>query len=159
MLLTRHRTRFRRWRRSRPFWGGLVTVLAGAEICALPLAPLKVMLAQGVAGVPSVLMGLVMVVLGVSVWFAPHYRTLAGIVTTLIAAFALVLSNLGGFLAGTLLGILGGGLMFAWQPGAPSPGTPPEEATESDAAGRSASSAPHDTPSHAPLSDPQGAQP
>ncbi|TXS23067.1 hypothetical protein EAO71_22165 [Streptomyces sp. ms191] len=124
MLLTPLRTRFRRWRRSRPFWGGLVAALAGAEICALPLAPLKVMLTQGVAGIPSVLMGLVMIVLGVSVWFAPHYRGLAGIVTTLIATAALVLSNLGGFLIGTLLGILGGGLMFAWQPRVPRRGAP-----------------------------------
>ncbi|MFF7177224.1 DUF6114 domain-containing protein [Streptomyces sp. NPDC008121] len=138
MLLTRGRTRFRRWRRSRPFWGGLVTALAGAEICVLPLAPMKVMLTQGVAGIPSVLMGLVMIVLGLSVWFSPHYRTLAGIVTVLIATAALVLSNLGGFLVGTLLGILGGGLMFAWQPRSPTPGKP---------------SVP------APHSDPQGAQP
>ncbi|MDJ0379852.1 DUF6114 domain-containing protein [Streptomyces sp. G-G2] len=110
--------RFRRWRRSRPFWGGFFALLAGAEICALPLAPLKVMLSQGVAGIPSVLMGVVMIVMGLSAWFSPQHRTLAGILTTLIATAALVLSNLGGFLIGTLLGILGGGLMFAWQPSA-----------------------------------------
>lgn len=110
---------WRRWRRSRPFWGGLFTVLAGLEICALPLAPLKVMLHQGVAGIPSVLMGLIMILMGLSAWFAPHYRSLAGIVTTLIACAALVLSNLGGFLIGTVLGILGGGLIFAWRPTPP----------------------------------------
>ncbi|WP_256987484.1 DUF6114 domain-containing protein, partial [Streptomyces sp. BR123] len=109
-------SRWRRWRRTRPFWGGLFAVLAGAEICVLPLAPLKVMLQQGVAGIPSVLMGIVMIVLGLTAWFAPAQRSLAGVLTTLIATAALVLSNLGGFLIGTLLGILGGGLMFAWQP-------------------------------------------
>lgn len=31
MLLT-----WRRWRKGRPFWGGLTAILAGAEICALP---------------------------------------------------------------------------------------------------------------------------
>ncbi|GAA4893172.1 DUF6114 domain-containing protein [Streptomyces coeruleoprunus] len=107
---------WRRWRRSRPFWGGLVTVLAGAEICAIPLAPLQVMLHQGIAGVPSVLLGIVMFMLGVSAWVAPQYRSMAGLVTTLIAAAALVVSNLGGFLIGTLLGIVGGAMMFAWQP-------------------------------------------
>lgn len=168
MLLTRYRKRFRRWRRTRPFWGGMAAALAGAEICVLPLAPLKVMLTQGVAGIPSVLMGLVMVVLGVSVWFAPHYRTLAGVVTTLIATAALVLSNLGGFLIGTLLGILGGGLMFAWQPRTPTGGAPgePTEAQEAQdgtsrtpTAAESVVPAPHAPPSPAPLSDPQGAQP
>ncbi|WP_327279802.1 MULTISPECIES: DUF6114 domain-containing protein [unclassified Streptomyces] len=109
-------SRWRRWRRGRPFWGGLFAVLAGAEICALPLAPLKVMLQQGIAGIPSVLMGIVMIVLGLTAWFSPAQRSLAGVLTTLIATAALVLSNLGGFLIGTLLGILGGGLMFAWQP-------------------------------------------
>ncbi|MER7761410.1 DUF6114 domain-containing protein [Streptomyces sp. NPDC097619] len=135
----RPRARFRRWRRGRPFWGGFAAVLAGAWICSLPLAPLKVMLTQGVAGIPSVLMGLVMIVLGLSVWFAPHYRSLAGVVTTLISVAALVLSNLGGFLIGTLLGILGGGLMFAWQPGPAAPAP-----------------APSPTPQHP---SPQGAQP
>ncbi|MFH9420590.1 DUF6114 domain-containing protein [Streptomyces sp. NPDC017529] len=119
MLLTRRRRRttaWRRWRKGRPFWGGLAAIVAGAEICAIPLAPLKVMLQQGIAGIPSVLMGIVMILMGLSAWFAPHYRGLAGILTVLVAAAALVMSNLGGFLFGTIVGILGGGMIFAWQP-------------------------------------------
>lgn len=108
--------RWREWRRSRPFWGGLMAILAGAEICVIPLAPLKVMLQQGIAGIPSILMGLLMVVLGLSAWFAPHYRSLAGFVTVMIAVAALVMSNLGGFLIGTLLGVIGGSAIFAWKP-------------------------------------------
>ncbi|MEU9175363.1 DUF6114 domain-containing protein [Streptomyces sp. NPDC048550] len=138
-------SRWRRWRRGRPFWGGLFAVLAGAEICALPLAPLKVMLQQGVAGIPSVLMGIVMIVLGLTAWFSPAQRSLAGVLTTLIATAALVLSNLGGFLIGTLLGILGGGLMFAWQPHAAAPQSPAPQ-----------SPTPAGTTAHP---DPQGAQP
>ncbi|WP_240351344.1 DUF6114 domain-containing protein [Streptomyces olivoreticuli] len=107
---------WRQWRKGRPFWGGLATVLAGAEICAIPLAPLKVMLHQGIAGIPSVLMGLVMILMGLSAWFAPQYRTLAGIVTVMVAAATLVMSNLGGFLIGTLMGVVGGAMIFAWQP-------------------------------------------
>ncbi|MCB5165133.1 DUF6114 domain-containing protein [Streptomyces bambusae] len=118
---------WRRWRRSRPFWGGLFTVLAGLEIAVLPLAPLKVMLHQGIAGIPSVLLALIMIVMGLAGWFAPHHRSLAGIVTALLACAALVMSNLGGFLIGTVLGIVGGGLMFAWRPlptAAPAPPPP-----------------------------------
>jgi hypothetical protein len=131
------RLRWRRWRRSRPFWGGLVTAVAGAEICVIPLAPMEVMLHQGIAGVPSVLLGIVMIMLGVSVWWSPQYRSLAGVVTTLIAAAALVMSNLGGFLIGTVLGIVGGAMTFAWQPVAASrhsTGTapPPSAATTAD---------------------------
>ncbi|KOG86857.1 hypothetical protein ADK38_28690, partial [Streptomyces varsoviensis] len=113
MLLIRRR--WRQWRRGRPFWGGLAAIIAGAEICAIPLAPLKIMLQQGIAGIPSVLMGAVMILMGLAAWFAPQYRSLAGIVTVMVAAAALVMSNLGGFLIGTVLGIIGGGLIFAWQ--------------------------------------------
>ncbi|MGK5548084.1 DUF6114 domain-containing protein, partial [Streptomyces sp. URMC 127] len=116
---------WRRWRKARPFWGGLATVLAGAEISVIPLAPLKIMLHQGIAGIPSVLMGLVMVLMGLSAWFAPQYRSLAGVVTVMIAAAALVMSNLGGFLFGTILGVIGGGMVFAWQPAAPVPAPEP----------------------------------
>ncbi|MCD9141945.1 DUF6114 domain-containing protein [Streptomyces albireticuli] len=123
---------WRRWRKGRPFWGGLACVLAGAEICAIPLAPLEIMIHQGIAGIPSVLMGLIMIIMGLTAWFAPQYRALAGILTVLVAAAALVMSNLGGFLIGTLLGIVGGGMIFAWQPLAPAsgPGAAPEPAPE-----------------------------
>lgn len=121
MLLT-----WRRWRTGRPFWGGLAAVIAGAEICAIPLAPLKIMLQQGIAGIPSVLMGLVMIVMGLSAWFAPHYRGIAGVLTVLCAATALVMSNLGGFLIGTVIGILGGSMIFAWQPVTPTGPEAPE---------------------------------
>ncbi|MEU9082927.1 DUF6114 domain-containing protein [Streptomyces sp. NPDC048357] len=175
MLLSRRR-RWQRWRRGRPFWGGLLAILAGAWICVLPLAPLKIMLQQGVAGIPSVLMGIVMIALGLTTWFAPAQRTLAGVLTTLIATAALVLSNLGGFLIGTLLGILGGGLMFAWQPYAAPRAAPragePESAAGSvarstarstsgtgnaeSAVGAAAAAAPPPPTTH---HDPQGAQP
>lgn len=133
----RPRVAWRRWRKGRPFWGGLATVVAGAEICALPLAPLKIMLEQGIAGIPSVLMGLVMIVMGLTAWFAPQYRGLAGVLTVMIATAALVMSNLGGFLFGTIVGIIGGGMIFAWQPvaaeAAPEPGSAPGAGTGADA--------------------------
>ncbi|MGW6577769.1 DUF6114 domain-containing protein [Streptomyces sp. NPDC054945] len=148
-MLLNLRRRWQRWRRSRPFWGGLFAILAGSWICVLPLAPLKIMLQQGVAGIPSVLMGIVMIVLGLTAWFSPPQRSLAGVLTTLIATAALVLSNLGGFLIGTLLGILGGGLMFAWQP----------HATRGARSAPKAESAVAAPPPPTPHHDPQGAQP
>lgn len=108
--------RWRDWRRGRPFWGGLFTVIAGVEIGVLPLAPMKVMLHQGTAGIPTVVLAAIMVVLGLTGLFTPQYRGLAGVVTVILAAAALVMSNLGGFLIGTLLGVVGGALMFAWRP-------------------------------------------
>ena len=63
--------RWRGWRRGRPFWGGVFTVLAGVEIGVIPLAPMKVMLHQGPAGIPTVVLAAMVVVLGLSAWFAP----------------------------------------------------------------------------------------
>ncbi|MFI9718502.1 DUF6114 domain-containing protein [Streptomyces sp. NPDC052396] len=110
-------------------------MFAGTEICSLPLAPLKIMLAQGIAGIPSVLMGLVMILMGLSAWFAPHYRVFAGIVTVMCAAAALVMSNLGGFLIGTLMGVIGGSMIFAWQPYPPAEPEPaPDSPTDTEPA-------------------------
>ncbi|KUJ37266.1 hypothetical protein ACZ90_70140 [Streptomyces albus subsp. albus] len=135
---------WRRWRRGRPFWGGLTTVLAGAEISSIPLAPLKVMVLQGVTGIVSVLLGLVLIVLGLSAWFAPHYRGLAGVLAVMVAAAALVLSNLGGFFIGTIVGVIGGSLIFGWQP-LPAVDSAQAEAASSPDAGESAAD-PEPTP-------------
>lgn len=69
-------------------------------------------------------MGLVVIMMGLSAWFAPHYRMFAGIVTGMCAAAALVLSDLGGFLLGNILGVIGGSMVFAWQPHASPPAEP-----------------------------------
>ncbi|MEU5127091.1 DUF6114 domain-containing protein [Streptomyces mobaraensis] len=146
---------WRTWRKGRPFWGGLLSTLAGAEICAIPLGPLKIMLVQGITGILSILMGLVMIMMGLSAWFAPSYRMFAGIVTVMCAAAALVLSNLGGFLLGTMLGVIGGSMVFAWQPHQPQqphrpPDGPEDEPVEPVAGDPAASPATPATPSAAP---------
>ncbi|MBP2402634.1 hypothetical protein SNS2_1218 [Streptomyces netropsis] len=143
---------WRQWRKGRPFWGGLAAIVAGAEISAIPLAPLKIMLHQGIAGIPSVLMGLVMVVMGLTAWFAPQYRTLAGVLTVMVATATLVMSNLGGFLFGTIIGTIGGAMIFAWQPlpAGPEPDPGPESGNEPGPE-------PESTPGHQPV--PPGQKP
>ncbi|MFF3562035.1 DUF6114 domain-containing protein [Streptomyces sp. NPDC002574] len=110
------RSRFRHWRRSRPFWAGFWTLLAGLEILSIPLAPLSLMIHEGIAGVSGLLMGVFLVVLGLTMWFAPHYRTFAGIATLIFSVASLVLSNFGGFLIGFLLGVAGGAMAVSWVP-------------------------------------------
>ncbi|GAA3749410.1 DUF6114 domain-containing protein [Salinactinospora qingdaonensis] len=107
---------FRTWRRNRPFWGGVLTLLAGVEICVIPLAPMQIMIQQGIAGVPSVLLGILLIALGLITWATPAQRTITGVLTVLSGLGALVMSNLGGFVIGSLLAFVGGGLMFAWRP-------------------------------------------
>ncbi|MEU6174776.1 DUF6114 domain-containing protein [Streptantibioticus parmotrematis] len=113
------RAGFRDWRRGRPFWAGVWTLLAGVEILSIPLAPLALMIHEGVAGVSGMLMGVFLVVLALTLWLAPHHRVFAGIATLVFAVASLVLSNFGGFLIGFLLGALGGAMAVSWTPDAP----------------------------------------
>ncbi|MDX2811995.1 DUF6114 domain-containing protein [Streptomyces sp. PA03-5A] len=110
------RSRFRAWRRSRPFWAGVWTLLAGVEILSIPLAPLALMIHEGIAGVSGLLMGVFLVILGLTLWLAPHYRAFAGIATLIFSVASLVLSNFGGFLIGFLLGVIGGAMAVSWVP-------------------------------------------
>ncbi|GAB2621578.1 hypothetical protein GCM10027168_61960 [Streptomyces capparidis] len=143
---------WRRWRKGRPFWGGLLVVIAGAEITAIPLAPLEVMLHQGIAGVSSILMGLILILMGLTFWFAPQYRSLAGIVSVMLAAACLVLSNLGGFFFGTITAVIGGSLGFAWQPLPPQDaGDTPAEAQAAGGGPAAGTGPPPNEPPHHPL--------
>lgn len=107
------RQRFRDWRHSRPFWGGLLALLAGAEIAALPLSAYKIILVA-----PNVTLaagiGFVILILGVLVWMSPEQNKLYGLLTVLLGVVSFVTSNLGGFVVGGILAILGGALAFAW---------------------------------------------
>ncbi|MFC4910307.1 DUF6114 domain-containing protein [Actinomadura gamaensis] len=126
---------FRRWRRTRPFWGGLLAVLGGLEIIAIPLAPMPVVIHQGLAGIASWLFGALLVVAGLLLWFQPAQRTFFGVLAVLLSLGSFLTSNFGGFLLGMLLGLLGGALGFAWTPGA----TKRRRAIPPDAAGAAGS--------------------
>ncbi|HEX5496061.1 MAG TPA: DUF6114 domain-containing protein [Mycobacteriales bacterium] len=112
----RGRRGFRRWRRGRPFWGGLFTILGGAEILLLPALGLPLLIQVGIAGISGLIAGTLIVVMGLAAWFAPHYRVFAGVATILFSLASFLTSNLGGFLLGMLLGLLGGSLCCAWVP-------------------------------------------
>ncbi|GAA2471306.1 hypothetical protein GCM10010276_01930 [Streptomyces longisporus] len=116
---------FRDWRRSRPFWAGVWTLLSGVEILSIPFAPLPIMMHEGIAGVAGSLMGIFLVVLALSLWLSPGHRVFAGIATLVLAVASLVLSNFGGFLIGFLLGITGGAMAVSWVPYARPPARPP----------------------------------
>ncbi|MER7004899.1 DUF6114 domain-containing protein [Dactylosporangium sp. NPDC000555] len=115
----RARRSFRRWRRSRPFWGGLFIVAAAVEIFLTVKAPLPVVLHVGMQGLAGFLVPIIMLLCGLLLWFSPVSRTFYSVLALLMALASWVTSNLGGFLIGLLLGLIGGSLAFAWQPGPP----------------------------------------
>jgi hypothetical protein len=119
---------FRRWRRTRPFWGGLLCLLGGAIIAYGPLSVIKFVLVAGTVVWAGILIGLLVGIMGLFMWFTPQFRQMLGILAVLFAVVSLVTSNYGGFLIGLLLGVLGGGMGFAWTP---LPAQPAEQRLES----------------------------
>jgi Family of unknown function (DUF6114) len=115
---------WRHWRRSRPFWGGLLILLAGAEILVTERLPLRVILHLGPQGVAGYLLPVVMVLCGLLLWFNPTQRVFYAILAILISLGTWITSNLGGFIFGLVLGLVGGSLAFAWTPRPAAPASP-----------------------------------
>ncbi|PPK61460.1 DUF6114 domain-containing protein [Actinokineospora auranticolor] len=134
--MSRYWRAFTHWRRTRPFWGGVFVLLGAVPIFVLPLAPIKVLVASGVAGVSGLLIASIMAVLALSLWFTPQTRVIAGLITVLVSVAAFPLSNLGGLVIGSVLGIVGGAMATSWAPRKPSkqPTTVDEQPTDDPAA-------------------------
>ncbi|GAA4588219.1 drug/metabolite transporter (DMT)-like permease [Actinoplanes octamycinicus] len=115
---------FRIWRRTRPFWGGLLVLLGGAEILFTVWAPLGVVLHVGMQNFIGYLMPLVIVLLGVLLIFHPAQRVFYSLIAMICALATFITSNMGGFLVGLLLTLVGGALAFAWAPIDPEPAPP-----------------------------------
>ena len=105
---------FRAWRRTRPFWGGLLAVAGGAWILRMMSFKLVFLIADGWSNAAGYVIGAGMVVFGLVAWFAPLYRSMAGLFIVGLSLYAFVAANLGGYLVGTLLGIVGGSMVWAW---------------------------------------------
>jgi hypothetical protein len=134
---------FRDWRRSRPFWGGLLLLLAGVELIAIPLlsvlahGSVKVVIYIGIGGVFGVLIGGLLVACGLLTWFHPVQHVFYAIAGALLALGSFIATNLGGFFIGMLFGVIGASLSFGWTPGPgrlagqhrprPRPSGPPSE--------------------------------
>ncbi|MEU7927440.1 DUF6114 domain-containing protein [Micromonospora sp. NPDC049107] len=117
---------FRRWRRSRPFWGGLFTILAGVEILGTTKVSLAgLTLQMGPTGFLSWLIPTILVTCGLLMWLSPAQRIFYAIVGAVTAVYSLIGVNLGGFFIGMLLGMVGSALGFAWVPVKKSAAVPP----------------------------------
>jgi hypothetical protein len=110
-------SRFRRWRRRRPFWGGLFLMLSALELlysANMNLGALEIHI--GPQGFLSYLLPGVLLLAGVLVWVSPAQRLFYGIIGLLTALYSFIGLNLGGFFLGMLFGIIGGALAIAWGP-------------------------------------------
>ncbi|MCX5561548.1 DUF6114 domain-containing protein [Streptomyces sp. NBC_00038] len=110
------RSDFRQWRAHRPFWGGLLLALAGAEILLTEKASMKVVMHMGAQGLAGYLLPTLMVLCGLLILFNPAQRLFYSILGILLTLGTWLTSNLGGFLVGLLLGAVGSCLAFGWLP-------------------------------------------
>ena len=112
----RTRSAWWRWRHARPFWGGLLVTLSGAEILVTVKAPLPVIVHVGMQGLAGYLVPIVILLCGILLLTNPTQRLFYSIVAAVMALASWVTSNLGGFMFGLLLGLVGSALAFAWSP-------------------------------------------
>ncbi|WP_327708778.1 DUF6114 domain-containing protein [Streptomyces sp. NBC_00464] len=135
------RRTFRTWRGNRPFWAGLFTMLGGVPIAYFPYANMhlgNVTLAMSTtAGAGSLIIGVLLITLGLTMWFHHIVRVFAGVASILLALISIPVANIGGFLIGFLFSLIGGALSVSWAPGepkadeaGPDAGAPGEEAPE-----------------------------
>ncbi|MEU8984487.1 DUF6114 domain-containing protein [Streptomyces sp. NPDC048309] len=117
------RRNFRTWRGERPFWAGLFVLLGGGPIAYFPYANLQIghltLAMATTAGAGSLIIGVLLVVLGISLWFQKHVRTFAGVAAILLALVSIPVANLGGFLIGFLFAMIGGAMAVSWVPADP----------------------------------------
>lgn len=134
---------FRTWRGNRPFWAGLFTMVGGLPIAYFPYANMhlgNVTLAMSTtAGAGSLIIGILLITLGLTMWFHHIVRVFAGVAAILLALISIPVANIGGFLIGFLCALLGGALSISWAPGEPKPDPVP-----AGAAGRSPRGPPRD---------------
>jgi uncharacterized protein DUF6114 len=109
-------SRWRRWRTSRPFWGALFIIGSGVEILLAVKAPLPIVLHVGMQGMVGYLVPVVILLCGVLLLASPAQRLFYSTITAICALASWATSNLGGFVLGMLLGLVGSALAFAWAP-------------------------------------------
>lgn len=109
---------FRSWRRGRPFGSAVLLVVAGLVILVPPYLTLRfrdvVVSLSSLGGMSALVLGSLLLVCAGVVGVRPNLRVFGGVAAILLSLAALITVNFGGFLIGTVLGLIGGALCLAW---------------------------------------------
>jgi len=109
---------FTRWRRSRPFAAGLFMLLSGIIMIVPAYLSFEVsniiIQVSTISGVSTLLIGALLITSGLMTWFKPDARLLTGVAALILGIVALPMSNIGGFVIGTLCAVIGGALALSW---------------------------------------------
>ncbi|MFF5918698.1 DUF6114 domain-containing protein [Streptomyces flavochromogenes] len=145
--------RFKVWRQTRPFWAGLFTMIGGVPIAYLPYGDMRLgnvtLAMQTTAGAGALIIGVLLITLGLTMWFQPIVRVFAGVATIVLALVSIPVSNFGGLIIGYLFAVIGGGMSAAWAP------APPVEETDEAEADAEHDGQPEASDEAAPALDPE----
>lgn len=106
-------SKFKKWRSKRPFWGATLTLLAGLLILYIPLQLYAIALIPGRLVFIGFLFAGLILILGILAYIYPQFSTVFGVVTIFLSVLS-IMGALGGFIIGTVLGIIGGSFLIAW---------------------------------------------
>ncbi len=110
-----HWSRFRLWRHTRPLWGSIFMIVAGAVM--IVDAAFFLSLAFLVQSLwPAFLVGGLLLVMGLIQLFLPTYAVITGSIGLVLSLVSLLVASFGGCGVGMLLGIIGSALSIAWRP-------------------------------------------
>ncbi|HZO73797.1 MAG TPA: DUF6114 domain-containing protein [Ktedonobacteraceae bacterium] len=110
------RSRFYIWRRTRPFWGAILMMVAGMLVLWGPVGMMSFALLPGSMIWAGVLVGSLLSLMGVLQLLVPSYALMTGAIGIVLSIVSLLVA-LGGIGIGMLLGIIGGSLSVAWRAG------------------------------------------
>ncbi|GAA4698066.1 hypothetical protein APR04_005061 [Promicromonospora umidemergens] len=120
--LADRRRDFGPWRKQRPFVGGVLVALAGLEMLFLrgPIGldqlGVNVVLKFGVEGAQATILPTILILLGILSIAQPVHRVFYGVIALAISVYSIAGVNLGGWVAGFLLGVIGGVVVVSWAP-------------------------------------------
>jgi MFS family permease len=102
------------WRKKRPLWGALLTVISGLMILWIPLNLYLSTFLPGSIAIIGLFFGGMIILIGILAFIFPSSSRILGVMTIFLSILS-VIGALGGFLFGTILGIIGGALLTSWQ--------------------------------------------
>lgn len=105
---------FQKWRHTRPFLGSIFTIISGLMILWVPMNLYLSTFLPGSVAVIGLLFGGLITLIGIMSFFMPGASTALGIIVIFLSILS-VIGALGGFLFGTIMGIIGGSLLTAWR--------------------------------------------
>ncbi|WP_255259768.1 DUF6114 domain-containing protein [Lentibacillus sp. CBA3610] len=106
--------KFKKWRNKRPFWGATLTLLASLLILYIPLHLYAIAFIPGSFVFIGFIFGGLTLIIGILGYIYPQFSTVFGVITIFLSVLS-VMGALGGFIVGTIMGIIGGSLLIGWE--------------------------------------------